>query len=445
MESYQRAMERQEQLAMQRIQLAEAPRNEQVTSDAAPQSKAVQSQAVQWTEDAAEQIFEDQPVPQPRAFLESTPPQNAAINSVQPTERAVSPTVVKPPVATATSDATTHPVSAAAEPSFAPNKTTEPSASRAAEPEVFVLPFQNVPVPAASQSDQPAAVPAQSSLERGREQRSPVAPNSQTPGVPSFEDVQTEQGDLPSALPFASEPDQQSLPAGTRADAVPLPLNRPHAARPQSVPSGIGQIDAPALDVSEDIETASREQATALVKPHKPTQTPSVGFEQVYRFTTETVGQETRVVSGKGKVCPVCGKVHAPHKPHSQSTVTQVSGQRTTERNTRVAPGQIAAAHGSHQPQQTAAHSAPSAQEESQTTIQAQSRIEANSRRRTAGRGTNRHVRKASGDPEAKKSKGLLTVTTENDESDQPDEPAEPGMLHRISSAVRKIGNPVLK
>ena len=151
------------------------------------------------------------------------------------------------------------------------------------------------------------------------------------------------------------------------------------------------------------------------------------------RFTTETIGEETRVVAAKGKVCPVCGKVHGPDKTHPQA-VQQVSGTKNSNQASRIAPRQIPAVRATSQ-QSRSATSATS-------TRNSTSQPKSSTARKNAARGTNRHVRKSSGDPEAQKSKGLFEVATESDDTDKPD---EPGMLHRISSAVRKIGNPVLK
>lgn len=131
-----------------------------------------------------------------------------------------------------------------------------------------------------------------------------------------------------------------------------------------------------------------------------------VGFENVYRFSTEAMvlppAEEKLLPTSRkptstkkdGQVCPVCGKVHEPNAAHARTQ--QVSATKRQSVDTQ--------------------------DSESKTRIS------------TAARGTNRHVNR---------SRNAGQIDEPVSQPRQPDAPEEPSFMHRFSSTVKQLSEPL--
>ena len=279
----------------------------------------------------------------------------------------------------------------------------------------------------------------------------PLPPvNESLPGVDSFElsSAPTTSGTLnvpsnpvvatPVILSADNPPAAQPLPAVTvePAPTEPAPIKmfpvKEMNVAPEATPTNettspetVAPPQVNRLSAPQPLSTELSDSSLNPVPPMKDSHvtTPSVGFEHVYRFKLETVDNEQKVVvNNSGPVCPVCGKVHASDI-HQVAAVKPVASTAAASVKTASKPATSSVVH-----RPTAGHGSNAAQ------------IKTPKPAKTGARGTNRHVNAADG--EQRKGGGLFpslgkrVATGSNTDS---------GILHRLSSAVRRIGNPVIK
>lgn len=174
------------------------------------------------------------------------------------------------------------------------------------------------------------------------------------------------------------------------------------AATPVTQPSGVTPPPVPAI---------------AAPVPDLP-----VGFEQVYRFKLSNVEPGPAVVPGDGPVCQHCGRVHANGEKHNHAFA---SGEKPEAKLI-----QASATSGTAEVQ--AATPTP------QSSVVEQKTPSKRISNRTAGRGTNRHVRAANGQSD---DKPVWDVELPTFGRKAPSERTEkqPNMLQRMGSTLMKF------
>ena len=202
------------------------------------------------------------------------------------------------------------------------------------------------------------------------------------------------------------------------------------------------------------------------LKPVEPSRrmVEPVGYEHVYSFKMEEAEDGTPLVveqhqppTSSGVVCSHCGRIHPENTTHVVTTATAPTEATKSTKLTNTAPShqvqtlnnqshtvtqqsnEIVQASINLPPSTMQSTAAQNVVESSASahTVPSNEHKRTNSSPHVGGRGMNRHVKQADGQPAAT---GLIpklrtsTLTTEED---------EPGVLHRMTSTLKQLGRSV--